>query len=53
MNTVVRVPEYADAQARPKGGFFGHHITRPEGSPALRPREQWWEAAWLYEVGGP
>lgn len=29
------------AHARPKGGFFGHHITRPEGSATYKPRGEW------------
>lgn len=42
------IPDHYHAHARPKGGFFGHQIQRPEGSPATRPREEWFEAAWLY-----
>ena len=47
------IPDHYHAHARPsnKGvpGFFGHHIVRPEGSPANRPREEWRDAKWLYE----
>lgn len=35
------IPDHYHAHARPKGGFFGHHITRPEGSATYKPRGEW------------
>lgn len=40
-NTLLRKTGGLPEHARPKGGFFGHHITRPEGSATYKPREEW------------